>query len=71
MKNFKILLVLALVLNAIPNHAQFIEKLGKKAKASAERTLERKVEEKTEETDNEQPAENENEPVEEIPEVKD
>ena len=30
-----------------------------------------KVEEKTEETDNEQPAENENEPVEEIPEVKD
>jgi signal peptidase II len=30
-----------------------------------------KVEEKTEETDNEQPAENENEPVDEIPEVKD
>jgi signal peptidase II len=30
-----------------------------------------KVEEKAEETDNEQPAENENEPVEEIPEVKD
>ncbi len=30
-----------------------------------------KVEEKTEETDNDQPAENENEPVEEIPEVKD
>lgn len=48
MKNFKILFVLALVLNSMQIQAQLIEKLGKKAKASAERTLERKVEEKTE-----------------------